>query len=144
MDTSLWVSIIGSGLSALGLYATYVVYNETRSIKESFFLRARLPEAIKDLMAIDRKILNDITEWSNNKEQIKVQFVKSKQLAGSLIPKVKGNDACIKEIDKYMGMLDEAGINSVHHTKDNAWKLYIELAGLIVILEQLQKDSEWD
>ncbi|MBU3009269.1 hypothetical protein [Cobetia amphilecti] len=144
MDISLVVSIIGTLLSAVSLYLTYVVRRDTNFIRKSFLLRARLPETIRELTSIDKKILNSLSEWDENKNHIRADFVRSKRLAKSLLTKLNGNDQCCNDIEKYLREINEGRLDSMLKVKDSAWLAYYELSGLIVTLNQAHKDSTWE
>ena len=63
----IWVNDLASLSSIGGLFITILVLIEAKKIRESFLLKARLPDIINDLEKISLNLVESAKDWHNSK-----------------------------------------------------------------------------
>tara|TARA_B100001063_G_C16748468_1_gene548896 strand:+ start:971 stop:1417 length:447 start_codon:yes stop_codon:yes gene_type:complete len=141
------INIIGSAASIIGLTVTIFLFIEARSIRKSFLRTARLPELNKDLAKATSEISSHIKTWENNKEPALEKFLHAKALLENVKKKLPQNER--RMVERYLNLLQpkrsllkKREISCLD--RDEAFKLYSELNGLVTSLRELDKDNTWN
>lgn len=144
-----WISdtnTIGSAASIIGLIVTIFLFIEARSIRKSFLRRARLPELNKDLAKATSEISVHIKSWESNKEPALERFSHAKALLENIKKKLPEDER--RMVEEYLNQLQPKGLLSKKReisdlNRDEAFKLYSGLHGLVTSLRELAKDNAW-
>ena len=120
---------------------------EARSIRKSFLRKARLPELNKDLAKATSEISTHIKTWESNKEPALEKFSHAKALLENIKKKLPQDER--RKVERYLNLLQpkrsllkKREISGLD--RDEAFKLYSELNGLVTSLLELAKDNTWN
>lgn len=141
------INTIGSAASIIGLVVTIFLFIEARSIKKSFLRRARLPELNKDLAKVTSEISVHIKSWESNKEPALEKFSHAKALLENIKKKLPEDER--RMVEKYLIQLQPKRLlvkkrEISELNREEAFKLYSELNGLVASLRELAKDNAWN
>lgn len=141
------INTIASVASIIGLVVTIFLFIEARSIKKSFLRRARLPELNKDLAKATSEISAHIKSWESNKEPALEKFSHAKALLENIKNKLPEEER--KMVEKYLIKLQPKRLlvkkrEISELNREEAFKLYSELNGLVTSLRELAKDNAWN
>lgn len=141
------INTIGSWASIIGLVVTIFLFIEARSIQKSFLRRARLPELNRDLAKATSEISVHIKTWENNKEPALEKFSHARALLENIKKKLPEDER--KLVENYLNklqpkrsLLKKREISDLN--RDEAFKLYSELNGVVTSLRELAKDNTWN
>jgi hypothetical protein len=141
------INTIGSAASIIGLVVTIFLFIEARSIQKSFLRRARLPELNKDLAKAASEISVHIKNWESNKEPVLERFSHAKALLENIKKKLPEDER--RMVEKYLIKLQPKRIflkkrEISELSREEAFRLYSELHGLVTSLRELAKDNTWN
>ncbi|WP_288366552.1 hypothetical protein [uncultured Acinetobacter sp.] len=149
MESSLPQEIIDLGtiFGIIGFFVTIWLLFEARKIRQSFLIKARLPEVIKELKNSSSLLSTHLKNWGQEEKKAIHQLHISKALIESLMPKLpdfaqKKCKIFVKSITPFA--LFTCFFKSSKIDEDQAWNLYSLLSEVVTMLQQLQKDSKWD
>jgi hypothetical protein len=139
-----WLNDGAAISSVAGLVVTVFLFVEARGIKNSFLRRARLPQVTRELKEASTKISSGLKNWITDERIVKEQFAISIGLLENLLAKLpptekKKTSELIKKL-----RLKKFLFWSIKLTENIGWDLYRDLTIVITMLQQLEKDSEWD
>lgn len=142
-----WLIDIATIISYLGFAITIAVWFQTKQIRSSFLIRARLPEVNKELRIVSSNISSHILKWTEESKLVHQQLLVSKALIENLMPKLpdshkKKCKAFIYKLSQRKYFFLVGRISDID--EDEAWKLYTEMSEITTMLIQLEKDSKWD
>lgn len=141
------INIFGSVDSIIALIVTIFLFIEARSIRKSFLRTARLPELNKDLAKAASEISVHIKTWESNKEPALEKFSHAKALLENIRKKLPEDER--RMVEKYLTQLQPRRLLFKKREisdldRDEAFKLYSELNGLVTSLRELAKDNKWN
>jgi hypothetical protein len=137
-----WLSLSADIGSLAGLLITIAVWFQTKAIRRSFVLKARLPELSRSLRLISSSLLENIDESS---EAIA-------RLDGLLISLTPTVDPPLRRIA--IGLRKQCrGVSNQRYpwelgkksplSKEEAWAVYTGALRLLEAMNQMVKDSKW-
>ena len=86
-----WVTDLASLSSIVGVIITILVLNEAKKIRESFLLKARLPEIIKDFENISLNLIESTKDWENSKANRLKELGRCKSILADIKIKLSKN-----------------------------------------------------
>jgi hypothetical protein len=142
-----WLSLTADIASLVSVLVTFAVWFQTRSIKKSFALKARLPEISTTLTEISTSLLRGLQDGIGNATHADIARLNA--LLVNLRPKLSRS-----ERELVTKLLDRCGTRPhrwtiwtgakrSHLSRDEEWEIYNETQGLIEVLRQVTKDSNW-
>ncbi len=137
---------IGSISSILGVIVTVFLFIEARSIRNTFLVKARLPELIKELTKEKSLLSKNIKTWKQNKNPAIENLLKIKALLDNSQSKLQRPER--KKVKRYLSLFEPKRLQLFkipleRFTDEQVWELFNELGGLITSLQQLPKDLRW-
>ncbi|MEQ9941091.1 hypothetical protein ABRP58_03380 [Pectobacterium aroidearum] len=143
-----WLIDIGTLSSIIGFGITIAVYIETKSLKNVFKRKVRLPELQKQLRESTSKINGYMEDWEEKKDSIKQEFANCAVFAESISDKLASKDKLkirdfLDEV-KTKKFLRREKISIVLETSDSAWKLYAHLNTLNSRVDEIVNDMKLD
>lgn len=141
------INTIASVASIIGLLITIFLFVEAREIKKTFIIRARIPETNKELAKAASEISVFLKTWDTDKESAIEKFFHVKALLENVKKKLPIDER--SKVEGYIKMLqDKRSLfrkNDISNlNRDEAFKLYSNLKGLITTLRELAKDNTWN
>lgn len=144
---SQWVIDLSVLCSIAGLVWTFVVWLETRKIRNDFLFRIRFPNMVKDLRAEVQALIAALADWEKNGDHTKASSSIA-SLKGILLSlKLKTTKDDLKQVEVVIEMID--GRAQYHDSpssqvsKEHAWRLSHEANTLATLLAQREKDIRW-
>jgi hypothetical protein len=86
-----WLSFAASVASVAGFFISLAVLAQTREIKRTFVLRARLPELSADLKAISSELVKSLENTVADSQGSDTPILRLRSVLISLMPKVGGS-----------------------------------------------------
>lgn len=134
-------------ISSLGFGLTVLTYFSVKTIRQSFVIRARLPQLNKDLSQAIPKLSTALQSWDARKSDALEVLSIIKAILENIESKVPS-----KEKRKVQDVLDKLNPTSwyifsikLSEVDENSlWEIYTDLNGVVSSLDQLIKDSRWD
>lgn len=139
-------SIIGTVISIVSVIFNIVIYSQTKSIKDQFLSKARLPESTKELTDLASSISSNFNNWEDNKDLIYSELAKTKGLIENLSPKLDKKEQKVAKniLVKLNPSKKFTKVSIVNLSEDQVWEVYCETQQLIVQLNELIKDGKWN
>jgi hypothetical protein len=144
-----WLSFAGNVASLVGLLISIAVLGQTKEIKRSFVLRARLPELSTDLKAISSELLKSLENAVADAQGSDAPILRLKSLLINLMPKVDGSQRKMaRDLLKKCGgiryrLLFWQSEKRTTLSNDKLWEIYGDTQGILEALVQARKDSKW-
>lgn len=138
-----WFNDLANLSSVAELLVTIFLFIEARGITNSFLIKATLPDSIKKLENFSSKISSDLGDWSNKERLVQKHFSEALGCLKTLEKKLPSTQK--KEVSDLIKKLrfKKFYLWDKKLTENDSWKLYADLSKVIVMLDQLQKDSKW-
>lgn len=134
------LSNLGNMASIIGFIVTCFLLWEARKIRDSFIKRARIPEIVSDLENIAKEFFEHLKSFKTERRNVQEKAEKAVGLLEGVIPKM--DDGQKKKIEEFI--LASRGLHGTNFNEDDCWKVYSQLSGLVVYLQQIEKDTKWD
>jgi hypothetical protein len=144
-----WLSFAGSVASLVGLFISIAVLGQTKEIRRSFVLRARLPELSTDLKAISSELVKSLENAAADAQGSDAPILRLRSLLINLIPKVDGSQRKMaRDLLKKCGGIHDRLFFWQSETRtilsnEKLWEVYGATQGLLEALNQARKDSKW-
>lgn len=144
---SQWVIDLSVLCSIAGLVWTFIVWLETKKIRNDFLFRIRFPNMVKDLRAEVQALLSALAEWEKNGDHTKASSSIA-SLKGILLSlKLKTTKDDLRQVEIVISMIESRaefhGVPGSEHSKKQAWRLSHEANTLVTLLGQREKDIRW-
>lgn len=145
-----WINDLASLSSIMGLGVTGWLLYEAKKLRDSFLMKARLPELTKSLSSIASNILTSIKDWDNSKSNILSNLSKCKSILNNINSKI--HDKNIKnDIIALQNKLEKKKkfiffnqkIELTELDKDDIWNIYSDINLVLEGLQQFSEDLRW-
>ena len=144
-----WVNDIASLSSIVGLIVTGFLLYEAKKLRDSFLMKARLPDIITTLKSIATNLSSIINSYDQSKGDILTDLGRCRSILVNVKPKVSANikkdiDDLIQKIrkEKNFVLFKMSNISS-DYTEDELWNIYTDIQTVIEGLDQHKQDLRW-
>ena len=146
-ETKLYIDILGSASSAVGLLLTLFLVYQAAKLRQSFVRRARLPEINKDLKKMASELSKNLGDWDTDKNPVFESLSNIRALLENVSPRLPSEER--RKVESYLLQLRPRKYMFLRspiseRNLESSWALYTELSGLLTTLHQLEKDQKWD
>jgi hypothetical protein len=133
------LSVIGFGITLIGLGLTIYVLLTIRKIKSYYVFKARVPDLLKAMSKHGSKLAQFHNDFENSKPQILLEVGQAEVTLKSLNAKVdKQIKISINEVAKQISDY------KTYQEKSRAWNIYISLQKVNQEITNLQEDRKWE
>lgn len=140
-----WIQDVNTGLSLLGFAITLYVLFEVKFIKDTFLLRVRLPELIRDLTKAGSTLNGHLGEWPAQRNEALCQIKVAASLlksASIMVPKTEKNELLQTQM-KLTGAA-QSFVSGEDISTDLIWDLYSDIQSSIASMNQIAKNNRWE
>lgn len=145
-----WINDMASLSSVIGLFITSYLLYEAKKLRDSFLMKARLPELSTSLKQNASQLIDATKDWDNSKQNLFSNLAKIKSTLKSIDSKVPKNIK--KEIKVLIGKIETKKFFWIFSTSkelseitiDEVDVIYGNLYGIIESLEQFSKNLKWE
>lgn len=133
------LSVLGSGSSLLSLIVTVAVLLSVGRLKGHFVARVRLPELLQTLKEHTKDLNVSLKDFESNIREIRAEIKRSVPTLKNVKKKVS------REAGRDIGIILNKIANSKNPiTRDEAWDIYSELQALILTVDNIVRDIQWE
>ena len=133
-------SALGNTASIISLIITVYLFYAVRKIKSFYVSKARVPELIRELKEHASHLAEFHRDFEDSSEQVLLEIGKAEVTLKSLRNKVQRPTR--KSVSRVLKLIKT--YTPFYRTKDNLWKIYVEMQKLIQEIAGAQSDRDWE
>ena len=134
-----WFTDLASMSSIVGLIITILLLIEARKIRESFLLKARLPEIINDFEQISLNLIESTKDWEKSKAERLKELARCKSILTDI--KIKLSKNVQNNIDDFVMKISNKELSDLNI--DEVYNIYAELQVVVESLKQTKENLKW-
>ncbi len=145
-----WINDFASISSIAGLFITSYLLYEAKKLRDSFLMKARLPDLSISLKQNASQLIDATKDWDNSKQNLFSNLAKIKSTLKSIDSKVP--KSVKKEINTLIDKIETKKVFIIFSTSkelseitiDEVDIIYGNLYGIIESLEKFSKNLKWE